>query len=249
MAFAVADLDQVVAAEDFGDAELGCLEGDVLAAYDDIEDRVRSLDAPAPEAPRAEVPRRSTFGGEAADSTAAHLSADPSSLRERPSESVEVELAGAHAHDVVHSATQILPSPIFPVRAASAIASTTATSASSPRPDLDPHLGHEVDRVLGAPVHLRVPAWRPKPCASLTVMPAMPTSLRLLHLVELERFDDGGDQLHGARLLPRSAARTLVAHRHPAALPSSEFTLASHATPPAAPPGALGRPPHAPSSL
>ena len=33
--------------------------------------------------------------------------------------------------------------------------------------------------VYSAPRYTSVwPAWRPKPCASLTVMPAMPTSLR-----------------------------------------------------------------------
>jgi hypothetical protein len=40
MALAVPDLDQVVAAEDPGDTQLGRLEVDALAAHDDVEDRV-----------------------------------------------------------------------------------------------------------------------------------------------------------------------------------------------------------------
>src|SRR6266545_6763051 len=63
--------------------------------------------------------------------------------------------------------------------------------------DLDPDLGHEVDRVLGAPVDLGV-----------TLLPAVALDLadrhaehadllqRRLHVVQGERFDDRGDQFH-----------------------------------------------------
>ena len=52
--------------------------------------------------------------------------------------------------------TQTLPSPILPVRAASTMASTTLSASLVVDQDLDPDLGHEVDRVLGAPVDLGV---------------------------------------------------------------------------------------------
>src|SRR6185437_12152331 len=63
--------------------------------------------------------------------------------------------------------------------------------------DLDPDLRHHVDPVLGAAVHLRVPA-----------LPAVPARLgdrqavdaerleRGLDVVQLERLDDSGDELH-----------------------------------------------------
>jgi hypothetical protein len=42
------------------------------------------------------------------------------------------------------------------------------------------------------------PRWRPKPFTSVTVMPDTPMlGERGAHVVELERFDDRGDQFHG----------------------------------------------------
>src|SRR3954452_4153849 len=67
--------------------------------------------------------------------------------------------------------------------------------------DLDPHLGHEVDGVLGAPVDLGV-----APLAAETLGlrdgHALHTEAaqRFLDVVDLEGLDDGGDELH--RILP-----------------------------------------------
>ena len=53
---------------------------------------------------------------------------------------------------------QTLPSPILPVRAASMSRVDDPFGVAVVDEDLDPHLRHEVDRVLRAPVHLGVPA-------------------------------------------------------------------------------------------
>ena len=52
--------------------------------------------------------------------------------------------------------THTLPSPILPVRAASMIALDDPVDVVVVDEDLDAHLGHEVDRVLRAAVHLGV---------------------------------------------------------------------------------------------
>ena len=64
MALAIPDLDQIVAAEDLGDTQLGRLELDALDPHDDVEDRVRSLDAGAvgPGLPLMPAPGRVLIG-------------------------------------------------------------------------------------------------------------------------------------------------------------------------------------------
>ena len=51
---------------------------------------------------------------------------------------------------------QTLPSPIWPVRAASTMASAYASRVVVVDEHLDAHLGHVLHRVLGAAVHLGV---------------------------------------------------------------------------------------------
>ena len=52
--------------------------------------------------------------------------------------------------------TQTLPSPIVPVRAFVDDRLDDAVDVGVVDDDLEPHLRHEVDAVLGAPVHLGV---------------------------------------------------------------------------------------------
>ena len=52
--------------------------------------------------------------------------------------------------------TKILPSPIWPVWAALTIVSQRRLQLGVVDDDLDLHLGHEVDAVLGAAVHFGV---------------------------------------------------------------------------------------------
>ncbi len=64
--------------------------------------------------------------------------------------------------------------------------------------DLDLHLRHEVDRVLGAAVHLGVPALASE-SLHLGHGEALDARARVngvLHVVDLERLDDCNDQLH-----------------------------------------------------
>src|SRR4029453_8921541 len=63
--------------------------------------------------------------------------------------------------------------------------------------DLDAPLGHEVDRVLGAPVHLRVPALAPEPLHVRDGEALHAEVLHcVLHVVDLERLDDAHDEFH-----------------------------------------------------
>jgi hypothetical protein len=68
--------------------------------------------------------------------------------------------------------------------------------------DLDPYLGHEIDPVLGAPVHLGVAALAAV-SAGLGDGQAVHAELLQsgLHLVEAVRSDDRGDELHEAEFL------------------------------------------------
>ncbi len=99
--------------------------------------------------------------------------------------------------------TKILPSPIVPVCAAARIASTTALDALVGDGDFEPRLGHEVHDVFGAAINLGMALL---PAVSLDLgdghaVRAEPVE-RLAHVVELERFDDGGDDLHGLLFVP-----------------------------------------------
>ena len=72
-------------------------------------------------------------------------------------ERVRASLAGADAHRAMStSMVKILPSPIFSVRAASRIASSTASAIESSTTTSILTFGHEVDGVLRAAVDLGV---------------------------------------------------------------------------------------------
>ena len=115
------------------------------------------------------------------------------------------------------SETKILPSPILPVRAAVWIASMAARQLVVGDHHLDLDLGQEVHDVLGAAVELGV-ALLAAVALGLEHGHALDAEFlqRLLHLVELERLDDGFDLLHrggsegpgaGAAPVARLAAR------------------------------------------
>ena len=93
--------------------------------------------------------------------------------------------------------TKIFPSPIFPVLAASAMASRQGLDLVVGDHDVELHLGQEVDDVLRAAVELGVPLLAPE-TLHLGRRHARDTQLRerLAHIVELERLDDGLDLLH-----------------------------------------------------
>src|SRR6266540_1078797 len=80
--------------------------------------------------------------------------------------------------------------------------------------DLDPDLGNEVDRVLGAPVHLGVPA-----LAAETLDVGDGETLHtevldgVLHVVDLERLDDAHDELHESWILPCGRGRSHALER------------------------------------
>src|SRR4029450_7980871 len=75
--------------------------------------------------------------------------------------------------------------------------------------DLDPDLWNEVDRVLGAPVDLRVPALTAEPLDVGDREALHPEVLDgVLHVVDLERLDDAHDELHESSILPTSRALT-----------------------------------------
>jgi hypothetical protein len=65
--------------------------------------------------------------------------------------------------------------------------------------DFDLHLGQEVDHVLGTAIQLGV-AFLPAEALDLGDGDALHADLRerLAHVVQLERLDDGSDQLHEA---------------------------------------------------
>ena len=124
--------------------------------------------------------------------------------------------------------THTLPSPIFPVRSGGRAAAARPGRVTVVDEHVDPHLGHEVDRVLRAPVHLGV---APLASEALHLGDREPLHAELLegvlHVVDLERLDDPDDASSGspslrdcvcgvrarpvrpgrARTRPRSAAR------------------------------------------
>src|SRR5436305_4833111 len=77
--------------------------------------------------------------------------------------------------------------------------------------DVEPHLGHEVDGVLRASVDLGVPLL---PAVAVDLRHRQPVHSegleRRLHVVELERLDDRGDESHA----PTSVASSVVRHIH-----------------------------------
>ena len=72
--------------------------------------------------------------------------------------------------------TKILPSPIWPVLAAAAIASMTLLDLVAGDRDLDPQLGQEIHRVFGAAINFRV-----------ALLPAVAFDLGHGHAVDAER--------------------------------------------------------------
>ena len=94
--------------------------------------------------------------------------------------------------------TQTLPSPILSVRAAPTMASTTRVGDGVVDDDLQLHLRHEVDLVLRAAVGLGVAALAAE-AADLGDGEADDAGALegVLHVVELERLDHSGDELHG----------------------------------------------------
>ena len=109
---------------------------------------------------------------------------------------------------------QTLPSPIRPVCALLTTTSmTSSASASSTRTSM-PHLRHQVDGVLRAPVDLGV-ALLPAVAAGLGHGDAVHAERlqRALHVVELERLDDCGDELHrGLSECDRASCRVGTRH-------------------------------------
>src|SRR3954469_24359744 len=74
--------------------------------------------------------------------------------------------------------TQILPSPILPVRAASVMTSMMRWTSSSSHSSSMRALGTK-SILYSVPRYTSVcPAWRPKPCTSVTVMPFTSARLR-----------------------------------------------------------------------
>ena len=136
------------------------------------ERRVHQLAAP-PSRPQAVVARRSTRG----PAPPARPSAARGSRRcrsfdrrhalrppRRPPQTASGPISPVRIRITCSaSVIQILPSPIFPVRAAFTIASTTPWASSSAHEDLDAHLRDEVHLVLGAPVDLGVAPLAPEP--------------------------------------------------------------------------------------
>ena len=95
-----------------------------------------------------------------------------------------------------------------PVLAAFWMASSAFGSMLVGEHHLDLHLGQEVHDVLGAAVELGV-ALLAAEALGLDHGHALQADLlqRLLHLVELERLDDGFDLLHACLHLPTSMSR------------------------------------------
>ena len=93
--------------------------------------------------------------------------------------------------------TKILPSPMRPVWAARRIASMAFSTSSSRDHDLDLHLGQEVHDVFRAAIEFGV-AFLPAEALGLGHGDALQADFlqRFLHLVELERLDDGFDLFH-----------------------------------------------------
>ncbi len=93
--------------------------------------------------------------------------------------------------------THTLPSPILPVRAAWTMTSTTLSTAESSTKHLDPHLRHEVHRVLRPAVHLGVALLT---AVALHLADGHSENPRLLEagldVFERERLDDRSNQLH-----------------------------------------------------
>jgi len=93
---------------------------------------------------------------------------------------------------------KILPSPILSVRAACTIASKRSLEQLLGTTRLDLDLRQQVDDVLRAAIQLGV-AFLPTVTLDLGDGQSGHARLgeRFAHLFELERPDDGGDQLHG----------------------------------------------------
>ena len=92
--------------------------------------------------------------------------------------------------------------------------STMRSTSSSSATHLDPDLGDEVDRVLGAAVHLGVPGLAAEALhLGRPSCPCTPASFSAsFTLVELERLDDGGDELHG--FLSPESGRAVSPHAY-----------------------------------
>ena len=114
--------------------------------------------------------------------------------------------------------TKILPSPMRPVCAAAAIASTTRSASASAHDHLELHLGQEIDDVFGAAIELGV-ALLAAEALGLGHGDARDADFvqRLLHLVELERLDDRFDLFHVTPCAAGPGARAPDGSHHPPA--------------------------------
>src|SRR5579884_3510600 len=119
------------------------------------------------------------------------------------SEGVATSLAGADAGHLLHGQDPDLAVPDLAGGGGADDGIHDLTDHRVVDQDLDPQLRHEVDRVLGTPVDLGV---APLPAEPLGLGQGHPLHARggegLFDLVELERLDDGHDQLHCAPPAP-----------------------------------------------
>src|SRR6476646_26162 len=154
------------------------------------QDRANSVNAPrragpAPGAPKPRVPARSSR-------CAVRSMSGPASLQ-----GVRAALAGAHAGDVIdgYGPGLAVADPAGLGRLEDHLDHRGGVDVVDEH--LHPDLGHEVDGVLRAAVDLAVPALATVPAGLADRHTGDPEGLQgLLHLLELVRLDDGGDELH-----------------------------------------------------
>ena len=104
--------------------------------------------------------------------------------------------------------TKILPSPICPVLAAAPIASTATAGIFVADCDLDPYFWQEMYHRLGAAIDFGM-ALLPPVAADFGDGHALDSDRKkgVPDLLELERFNDGDDELHEAWIGERSLHR------------------------------------------
>jgi hypothetical protein len=95
----------------------------------------------------------------------------PRKALSRSSDRVGISLPGTDADAVSTVVTNILPSPMRPVCAAFCDRFDHALGERIVHDDLQLHLGQEIDDIFGTAIEFGMPFWRPKPRASVTVMP------------------------------------------------------------------------------
>src|SRR5690606_38635320 len=116
---------------------------------------------------------------------------------------VPAVLAGADAHDAVDVGHPQLPVADPPGAGGLGDRLDEAVDVAVVGQHVDADLGHEVDRVLGAPVDLGVPRLAPEALHLGDRHAGDAGALEgALDLVELGRLDDRGDELHGRSSVP-----------------------------------------------